>query len=122
MTIEDFEKLKNGVSLIENKLQLGNRPLVFLYFKDGLVITCCKKTPHHLFKWTPISFKDLSIYEPPKKKVKLYLYAIRGKVSQYFYSEDISKTWNGKELLTYSCFGDSADWVRLENTSIEVEV
>lgn len=124
MKIEDLEKLTSNVSLIQHQLCMEGRVFVFLAIRDGIVITCDIKNAHSLQKWTESSFENLSVYEPPRAKVKLYLYSLSvislGMCDSVFYSEDFKLKWNGEQVRDNKLCGNEVFWKKT-NTFIEVE-
>lgn len=71
----------------------------------------------HMYTFS--DYYNWSIYEAPKEKVKLYLFAMgSGSLTTSFYTEDTMKCWDGNSLITYP---GNDYWIRT-NTFIEVEI
>lgn len=120
MTIEDFEKLKHG-ALLKKKNSPDGSIRVFLGMVNGDMVTCREdsSTPH---RWTPSELGQFSIYEPPKEKVKLYLYVMScGRTTSEFFTDDFKKRWKGVRMENNPVVSNTNKWVKT-NCFIEVEI
>lgn len=124
MTIQDFEKLNHGALVEINSHNDRDKIRKFLGIVNGNIVTC--KTDGSLpCNWDHREFKSFSIYEPPKQKVKFYLYSKgcdeEGKCSSSFYSDNFKSKWHGGRIVDTVGSPLKTFWKKT-NTFIEVEI